>query len=92
MTIRRAVDHHNVMTAIEEDMKVVSVMDDINPRLVFLGMSTDGRTNRWKFFCDCGYSFQPNTTLYATQVLDCDKCHARWMVNYNTLEIVRVGG
>jgi phage terminase large subunit GpA-like protein len=51
-----------------------------------LGLSRDLRTHRWSLKCPaCGHDFQPETTMFATQVVNCPKpkCGKRLFANYN---------
>lgn len=51
-----------------------------------LGLSTDGRTNRWQVSCPvCGKEFIPVTTRCSTQQLTCPnpRCRAELLANYN---------
>ena len=48
------------------------------------GASADRRTNRWKAKCvGCGKEHEPPTTLLAKQDVECPKCGAIEIVNYN---------
>ena len=48
------------------------------------GASADKRTNRWKAKClSCGKEHEPPTTLLANQDIECPKCAAIEVVNYN---------
>lgn len=58
-----------------------------NPKIRFVGLSRDQRANRWEFFCTCGNIFEPLTTRFAKQLVECEKCQSEWFVNYNTEEI-----
>lgn len=52
-----------------------------------LGLSRDGRTNRWEITCPkCGKVFEPRTTMLATQSMECPKrsCGAEMVANYNS--------
>jgi len=58
----------------------------------YICASRDGRTNRWRITCPkCGEQFEPLTTRFSTQGLDCPakKCHAHMLVDYNN-ETVRL--
>ena len=58
----------------------------MSPYLTYLGPSSDLRTNRWRITCPtCGVSFEPPTTMFARQALDCSKlkCKTRLSVDYN---------
>ncbi len=51
-----------------------------------LGLSADGRTQRWRVVCpQCGTAFEPGTTLRAHQHLTCpqNKCDAEMIAHYN---------
>ena len=52
-------------------------------KLIYLCSSKDGRTNRWRITCDCGKAFEPTTTLYSTQAVECPKCGQRAVADYN---------
>ena len=52
-------------------------------KLVFLGLSSDCRTNRWRVYCKCGYAFEPSTTMLAKQTVMCPKCHSEYLADYN---------
>lgn len=52
----------------------------------WIGHSSDYRTNRWQLTCPrCGHSFSPATTMFARQILHCEraKCNAEIYVDYN---------
>ena len=54
--------------------------------LQWLGHSSDLRTNRWRITCPrCAKAFEPQTTMFATQVLTCParQCNASIFVDYN---------
>lgn len=56
----------------------------------YLGLSSDGRTNRWRVTCPaCGYPEEPPTTLRACQALTCPACQAESVADYN-VPIVRL--
>lgn len=59
-------------------------------KLTHLGLSKDGRTNRWKILCKCGHEMFPQTTIRATQQVECNKCGAIISADYNaqTLSLV----
>lgn len=48
-----------------------------------LGLSRDGRTNKWRLTLPCGHDKEPATTLLASQVVSCDRCAKEFWVNYN---------
>ena len=51
-----------------------------------LGLSRDGRTQRWSVTCPkCGHVFEPLTTRLSTQGFECPKakCSAPLFVDYN---------
>lgn len=50
-----------------------------------VGGSRDGRTNVWAITCGCGHIFNPPTTMLATQLVKCPKCHYEQAINYNEL-------
>lgn len=53
-------------------------------KISYVGLSSDWRTNKWRVVCKkCGKSYEPNTTMYATQNLECPKCGIRELVDYN---------
>lgn len=52
------------------------------------GLSTDLRTNRWEITPGCGHKrFNPPTTMYATQFVQCDTCGAEAIANYNDMRV-----
>jgi len=54
----------------------------------YKGLSRDYRTNEWSFKCkSCKKSFEPATTVMATQTVECPKCGKGELVNYNNLEV-----
>lgn len=53
----------------------------------YAGRSKDGRTNRWNITLSCGHTFQPWTTMYAQQVVECPKCLKSAFVDYNKQEV-----
>lgn len=59
----------------------------------FIGLSSDGRTNRWRITCPkCGKDTIPPTTMLPDQQFRCErgkKCNANIYVNYND-EIIRI--
>jgi hypothetical protein len=50
-----------------------------------IGLSSDYRTNRWRMDCDCGKTFEPQTTMFASQEVECPKCGCREFINYNNI-------
>ncbi|MBB5143912.1 hypothetical protein HNQ38_002012 [Desulfovibrio intestinalis] len=62
-------------------------------KLMHLGLSRDGRTNRWKIICACSAEILPPTTICATQQVECNKCGAIISADYNaqTVTLVRDG-
>lgn len=48
-----------------------------------IGLSVDGRTNRWKLTCVCGASTEPPTTRLAKNTIECRSCHLIYLVDYN---------
>jgi len=52
-------------------------------KLDYIGLSQDGRTNRWRVTCDCGNTFSPQTSLMAKQTVICPKCSANMFCDYN---------
>ena len=50
-----------------------------------IGVSSDWRTNVWRVNCDCGKWFEPPTTLYSCQNIECPKCGLTEFVNYNEI-------
>jgi hypothetical protein len=74
------------------EMKLDDMEGTMSPYLTYLGPSSDLRTNRWRITCPtCGSSFEPPTTMFARQVLECTrpKCKSSLSVDYN-LGSVRV--
>ena len=59
-------------------------------KLAYLGLSRDGRTNRWLITCDCGAEIHPQTTIYANQQVVCEKCGAVILADYNSQTLSRV--
>lgn len=59
-------------------------------KLMHLGLSRDGRTNRWKIICACRAEILPPTTICAKQRIECKKCGAIIWADYNaqTLSLV----
>lgn len=57
-------------------------------KLIYLGSSKDERTNRWRITCDCGKTFEPPTTIFSTQIVECPKCGQRAVADYNTQTVV----
>jgi len=48
------------------------------------GLSHDKRTNVWSFVClKCNKDFRPQTTMMATQSVECPKCGQTEIINYN---------
>ncbi len=50
-----------------------------------IGLSSDWRTNRWSITCNCGKVFEPPTTMYSCQNVECTKCGLQEMINYNEI-------
>ncbi|MCB5205029.1 hypothetical protein LH464_21415 [Neorhizobium sp. T786] len=48
-----------------------------------LGLSTDGRTNRWRLALPCAHTIEPMTTMYAQQQVGCERCGRTFLVDYN---------
>jgi hypothetical protein len=60
--------------------------------LQHLGLSSDYRTNRWRVTPPCGHKpFEPSTTMFAVQYVDCPVCGISAWVNYNSQTIRRTG-
>lgn len=58
-----------------------------NFKLQLLGLSIDYRTNRWRIICkNCGKSQEPDTTMLATQFVQCHNCDNSEDINYNELK------
>ena len=56
---------------------------------VYLGSSSDGRTNRWMIICtDCGRENKPATTLRSKQFVECS-CGCELFVDYNNNIVVK---
>lgn len=53
-----------------------------------LGASSDHRTNQWRIACGCGNAWKPPTTMMATQLVECQKCGAAQVVDYNADDCV----
>lgn len=52
-----------------------------------LGLSTDGRTNRWEITPSCGHKpFSPPTTMFSTQHVECPKCQVSALADFNRQE------
>lgn len=53
---------------------------------IYLGHSSDLRTNRWRITCPaCGKTFEPQTTMFAQQSLQCPaaRCGKHMRADYN---------
>lgn len=51
-----------------------------------LGLSSDLRTNKWRFICKkCQKAFSPQTTMLAKQGITCPTCREEELINYNEL-------
>lgn len=50
---------------------------------IYLGPSSDGRTNRWKLICQCGKNHIPTTTMLPKRSEQCPKCKREEVVDYN---------
>ena len=59
-------------------------------KLKYLGLSKDGRTNRWTITCDCGAEMHPQTTICAKQQVVCEKCGAVILADYNAQTLLRI--
>ncbi len=49
----------------------------------YLGPTSDYRSNRWRVSCECGRSFDPSSTMYARQNIECPRCGKMYFVDYN---------
>lgn len=56
-------------------------------KLIYVGSSKDGRTNKWKIVCDCCEEIYPKTTVLSKQEIECPKCHLVIIANYNEKEV-----
>lgn len=62
-------------------MEGVDMADGV---LRYLGESRDGRTNRWSVEPPCGHgAFEPRTTRFAKEIVECPKCGLEIFVGYN---------
>lgn len=52
-------------------------------RLSYLGPSSDQRTNRWRLTCDCGYTWEPRTTMFSLDHITCYSCNNDYFIDYN---------
>lgn len=50
---------------------------------VAVALSCDQRTNVWRLQCPCGATWNPPTTMLAQQWVECPKCEAGEVVDYN---------
>ena len=55
----------------------------MTPKATCIGLSSDGRTNRWRISCRCGHQFVPQTTMRSTQTVTCPKCGTQMLADYN---------
>lgn len=56
-----------------------------------IGLSSDGRTNVWRFTPSCGHPpFSPPTSMFSRQILTCQHCLKEYNVDYNSLKISEV--
>jgi hypothetical protein len=58
----------------------------VTGKVVWLGLSSDLRTNRWRVTCPvCDKAFEPQTTMYVAHAVECPvkKCRAPLIVNYD---------
>jgi len=49
----------------------------------YLGLSKDWRTNKWSLTCDCGYKWEPTTTMMGRREERCPICQKTQVVDYN---------
>ena len=48
-----------------------------------IGVSRDGKANRWLFSCNCGNSFEPRNASTSVQCVTCPRCGALGWGNHN---------
>jgi len=60
-------------------------------KLDYLGLSIDGRTNKWRITCDCGNTFSPPTTMFSKTTVVCPKCAVNIFCDFNE-EVVKPAG
>lgn len=58
--------------------------------LQFIGTSSDGRTNLWSVKCECNRSWQPRSTMFAIDRIQCPNCGAEFVVDYNKQKIQKL--
>lgn len=60
--------------------------------ITHLGLSSDGRTNRWRITPPCGHKpFEPMTTMFADQHVQCPVCDLGAHINYNERKVIHAG-
>lgn len=57
-----------------------------------VGLSMDGRTNKWHINMPCGHAKSPPTSMFSKQVLQCDVCLEEANVDYNAGTIIAARG
>lgn len=58
-----------------------------NFKIYLLGLSNDGRTNKWRFICkNCNKIHEPTTTILRCQIITCPKCNIKENIDYNNLK------
>ena len=61
-------------------------MSNSGYQIRWIGLSTDQRTNKWKFTCpECGKIFDPPTTMLNKVDEKCPKCGYVEIVDYNSI-------
>lgn len=59
-------------------------------RIRYIGESYDGRTNRWSLTCNCNYTWEPRTTMFSCERIQCPSCGDHYFVNYNEQKAKKV--
>lgn len=84
LALRIQSNHFNLFKKVNSCEKNESKFPSTVP--VCEGLSSDGRTNRWRIVCPkCGATFRPATTMFSVQTLTCPKakCGASMVAKYN---------
>ncbi len=58
-------------------------------KLQIIGSSSDNRTNKWFFTCECGYGYKLRTTILNSDFTECPKCNQGYVLHYNDLKIFK---
>ena len=60
-------------------------------RLQHIGLSSDGRTNKWRVTPGCGHKpFVPPTTMLDVSHVKCPRCGAEAVAHYNAQTITPI--